>query len=143
LDSEEEDNPSFGLDFSKQRDPKSMLQFLYAGDELLSESSEGYNTSEESYDPTRECLHVDSENPNEGNHLGMSWEARKVISLLHAFEKRWSQVGPRPLLGAMWLTSSSSKSYMTSSKRNNNGCSSCDKQWRGKPLAKPLTRAHA
>jgi hypothetical protein len=44
---------SFGLDFSRLRDLESMLQFLYACDELLSESSEGYNTSGESYNPTR------------------------------------------------------------------------------------------
>jgi hypothetical protein len=33
----------------------------------------------------------------------------KVTSLLRAFGKQWSQVGPRPLLGATWLTSSSSR----------------------------------
>jgi hypothetical protein len=51
-----------------------MLEFLYTCDELLSESSEGYNTSGESYDPTRGCLHIDLEIPNEGNHLGMPRE---------------------------------------------------------------------
>jgi hypothetical protein len=48
-----------------------MLQFLYACDEMLFESSEGYNTSEEAYNPIRECLHVDSEIHDEGDHLGM------------------------------------------------------------------------
>jgi hypothetical protein len=54
LDSEEEDDLSFGLDFSGLRDPQSMLQFLYACDELLSDNLDGYNTDEGSYDPTRE-----------------------------------------------------------------------------------------
>jgi hypothetical protein len=45
LDSEEEDGPSFPLDFSGLRDPESMLQFLYVCDEMLSESSEGYNSA--------------------------------------------------------------------------------------------------
>jgi hypothetical protein len=36
LDSEEEDGLGFALDFSKLRDPESMLQFLYACDEMPS-----------------------------------------------------------------------------------------------------------
>jgi hypothetical protein len=39
LDSKEEDGPSFALDFSGLRDPKSMLQFLYVCGEMLSKSS--------------------------------------------------------------------------------------------------------
>ena len=66
----------------------------------------------------------------------------KVTSLHHAFKKQWNQVGPKPLLGATWLTSSNSESYTTTSGRNNNGCSSYDKRWRGKPLAKPSTEVH-
>jgi hypothetical protein len=71
LDSEEEDGPNFALDFSGLRDPKSMLQFLYACDEMLSKISEGYNSGGEVYDPTQECFHVDSALPKEGDHLGM------------------------------------------------------------------------
>jgi hypothetical protein len=51
--------------------------------------------------------------------------------------KRGSQVEPRPLLGATWLTSSSSENYMIGSERNNNGCSSCGKRWRGNLPKKP------
>jgi hypothetical protein len=40
-----------------------MLQFLYARDKMLSESSEGYSSDRESYDPTREWFHVDPEPP--------------------------------------------------------------------------------
>jgi hypothetical protein len=74
LDSKEEDGPSFGLDFSGLRDPESMLQFLYACDEMLSKSLEGYSTAGEGYDPTRECLHIDLEIPDEGDHLDMPQE---------------------------------------------------------------------
>jgi hypothetical protein len=74
LDSEEEDGPGFGLDFSGLRDPESMLQFLYACDELLSDSSEGYSTGGERYDSTLECLHINQEILNEENHLGMPRE---------------------------------------------------------------------
>jgi hypothetical protein len=41
-----------------------MLQFLYACDEMLSESSEGHNSSGESYNPIWECFHVDPEPPS-------------------------------------------------------------------------------
>jgi hypothetical protein len=51
-----------------------MLQFLYACDEMLSESLEGYGTGGEGYDPTRECLHIDSEIPDKGDHLDMPRE---------------------------------------------------------------------
>ena len=51
-----------------------MLQFLYARDEMLSESSEGYSARDEGYDPTRECLHIDSDIPDERDHLGMPLE---------------------------------------------------------------------
>jgi hypothetical protein len=77
LDSEEEDDSSFGLDFSGLRDPESMLQFLYTCDEMLFESSEGYSSREEGYDLTRECLHIDSEIPDEGDHLGMPQEGNQ------------------------------------------------------------------
>jgi hypothetical protein len=74
LDSEEEDGPSFALDYSRLRDPESMLQFLYVCNEMLSERSEGYNSGGEGYDPTREFFHIDSEIPEEGDHLGMPRE---------------------------------------------------------------------
>jgi hypothetical protein len=63
LDSKEEDGPSFALDFSRLRDPKYMLQFLYACDKMLSESSEDYSSGVEGYDPTREYFHIDPEVP--------------------------------------------------------------------------------
>jgi hypothetical protein len=45
------------------------------------ESLEGYNTNREGYDPTRECLHIDPEIPNEENHLGMPREGDFVLWL--------------------------------------------------------------
>lgn len=59
LDSEEEDGTGFALDFHMLRDPESMLQFLYACDEMLSKSSEGYNSSGEGHDSIQGCFHVD------------------------------------------------------------------------------------
>jgi hypothetical protein len=58
----------------------------------------------------------------------------KVTSLYHTKQTR-----SRLLLGPVWLTLSNSESYMTRSRRNNNGCNSYDKLWRGKPLAKSST----
>jgi hypothetical protein len=42
FDSEEEDGLGIGLDFSRMRDPESMLQFMFACDELLSDSLDDY-----------------------------------------------------------------------------------------------------
>jgi hypothetical protein len=41
---------------------------------MLSKSSKGYSSGGEGYDPTRECFHIDSDIPEEGDHLGMPWE---------------------------------------------------------------------
>jgi hypothetical protein len=95
LDSEEEDGSSFGLDFSRLRDSESMLKFLYACDKMLSESSEGYSTGGEGYDPTRECLHIDSEIPDEGDHLGMPWEGdQPPPRVQEVVEPCWAQTPP-------------------------------------------------
>ena len=59
VESKEEDGPGFALDFFRLRDPESMLQFLYACDEMLSESSEGYNSGGEGHNSIRGCFHVD------------------------------------------------------------------------------------
>jgi hypothetical protein len=47
LDSEEEDGPGPGLDFSGLRGPEAMLQFLFACDDLLFNGSNDYNSDEE------------------------------------------------------------------------------------------------
>jgi hypothetical protein len=65
---------SVTLDFFELRDHESLLQFLYVCDEMLSESSEGYNFGGEGYDPSLECFHIDSEIPEEGDHLSMPRE---------------------------------------------------------------------
>jgi hypothetical protein len=56
-----------------------MLQFLYACDEMLSESSEGYSTGGEGYDPTRECLHINSKILDRGDHLNMLREGDQPL----------------------------------------------------------------
>jgi hypothetical protein len=84
LDSEEEDGPGPGLDFSGLHDPEAMLQFLFACDDLLFDGSNDYNSDKEGYDPTRECFHVGHEEHGEGNHLGMPWEDNAPAPPLHA-----------------------------------------------------------
>jgi hypothetical protein len=96
LDSKEKDGPSFALDFSGLRDPESMLQFMYVCDEMISESSKGYSTGGEGYDPTRQCFHIDSEIPEEGDHLGMPQEGDRPPQLVHeAVEPRGAQTPSR------------------------------------------------
>jgi hypothetical protein len=96
LDFEEEDSPSFGLDFFWLRNPESMLQFRYACDELLSDRSEGYNTSGESYDPTRECFDIDHEIPDEGNHHSMPREGdQPPLCVWEVVEPGGAQTPPR------------------------------------------------
>jgi hypothetical protein len=92
---------------------------------MLSKSSEGYSTGGEGYDPTRECLHVDLEIPDEGDHLGMPRIGdQPPLCVQEAVEPG----GAQTLLGATWLTSSNSESYTTSSGRNNSSSSSYDKR---------------
>jgi hypothetical protein len=58
-DSEEEDDPNFGWDFSGLCDPSAMRDFMSACDYCLSGcSDDGHNLSDEGYDPSRECFHI-------------------------------------------------------------------------------------
>jgi hypothetical protein len=69
---EEEDDPDFSWDFSELCDPGSMRDFMSACDHCLSDDSDdGHSLDDEGYDPTRECFHVDQEDHNGDNHLGM------------------------------------------------------------------------
>jgi hypothetical protein len=99
LDSEEEDSPSFALDFSGLRDPESILQFLYVCGEMLSECSEGYSSSGEGYDLTQVCLLIDSEIPNEGDHLGMPQEGDQLPP--HVQEPSGAQAPPKSLVAQL------------------------------------------
>jgi hypothetical protein len=38
---------------------------------LSGDSDDGHNLDDEGYDPTRECFHIDQEDHDEDNHLGM------------------------------------------------------------------------
>jgi hypothetical protein len=70
--SEEEDNPDFSWDFSELHDPRAMRYFVSACDHCLSsDSDDGHSLDDEGYDPTRECFHIDQEDHDEDNHLGM------------------------------------------------------------------------
>jgi hypothetical protein len=70
--SEEEDDPDFSWDFSGLRDPSAMRDFMSACDYCLSGySDDGHSLDDEGYNPSRECFHIDQEDHDEDNHLGM------------------------------------------------------------------------
>jgi hypothetical protein len=70
--SEEEDDPDVSWDFSGLRDPSAMRDFMSACDHCLSGcSDDGHNLDDEGCDPTRECYHIDQEDHDGENHLGM------------------------------------------------------------------------
>jgi hypothetical protein len=70
--SEEEDDPDVSWDFSGLRDPSAMRDFMSAYDHCLSGcSDDDHSLDDEGCDPTRECYHVDQEDHNGENHLGM------------------------------------------------------------------------
>jgi hypothetical protein len=49
-----------------------MRDFVSACDHCLSDDSDdGHNLNDEGYDPTRECFHIDQEDHDEDNLLGM------------------------------------------------------------------------
>jgi hypothetical protein len=70
--SEEEDDSDFGWDFSGLRDASVVRDFMSACDYCLSDcSDDGHNLSDEGYDPSHECFHIDQGDHGEDNHLGM------------------------------------------------------------------------
>jgi hypothetical protein len=70
--SEEEDDPDVSWDFSELRDPGAMRDFMSACDHCLSGcSDDGHSLDDEGCDPTRECYHIDQEDHDRENHLGM------------------------------------------------------------------------
>jgi hypothetical protein len=72
--SEEDDDPDFGWDFSELRDPSAVRDFMLACDHCLSGYfDDDHSLNDEGYDPTRECFHIDQEDHDEDNHLGMPW----------------------------------------------------------------------
>jgi hypothetical protein len=70
--SEEEDDPDVSWDFSGLHDPSAMRDFMSACDHCLSDcSDDGHSLDDEGCDPTRECYHIDQENHDGENHLGI------------------------------------------------------------------------
>jgi hypothetical protein len=68
----EEDDSDFSMDFSELHDPRAMRDFMSACDHCLSgNSDDDHNLGDEGYDPTRECFHIDQEERDGDNHLGM------------------------------------------------------------------------
>jgi hypothetical protein len=69
---EEGDDSDFRLDFTGLHDPGAMRDFMSACDHCLSgDSDDGHDRDDEGYDSTRECFHIDQEDHNRDNHLGM------------------------------------------------------------------------
>jgi hypothetical protein len=71
MGTEEGDDPDSRLDFSRLRDPGAMQHFLSACDYYLSDRSNDYNSDDEGYGPTRECFHIEHEEHEGDNQLGM------------------------------------------------------------------------
>jgi hypothetical protein len=70
--SKEEDDPDVSWDFSGLHDPSAMRDFMSACDHCLSScSDDGHSLDDEGYDPTRECYHIDQEDHDGENHLGI------------------------------------------------------------------------
>jgi hypothetical protein len=71
--SEEEDDPDVSWDFPALRDPSAMRNFMSTCDHCLSGcSDDGHSLDDEGCDPTHECYHIDQEDHDGENHLGMS-----------------------------------------------------------------------
>jgi hypothetical protein len=70
--SEEEDDPDVSWDFSGLRDPSAMRDFMSTCDHcLFGCSDDGHSLDDEGCDPTHECFHIDQEDHDGENHLGM------------------------------------------------------------------------
>jgi hypothetical protein len=70
--SEEDDDPDSGWDFSGLGDPGAVLDFVSACDHCLSGySDDDHDLDDEGYGPSRKCFHIDQGDHDEGNHLGM------------------------------------------------------------------------
>jgi hypothetical protein len=70
--SKEEDDPDVSWDFSGLHDPSAMRDFMSACDHCLSGcSDDGHSLDNEGCDPTRECYHIDQEDHDGENHLGV------------------------------------------------------------------------
>jgi hypothetical protein len=70
--SEEEDEPDVSWNFSGLRDPSAMRDFMSTCDHCLSGcSDDGHSLDDEGCDLTRECYHIDQEDHDRENHLGM------------------------------------------------------------------------
>jgi hypothetical protein len=100
---------------------------------MLSKSSEGYGSGSEDLGPIRECFHVDTGLPKEGDHLSMPLEGDQLPS--------YNPDRPKPHRGAVRLTSSNSGGCTASSGRNDNTYNNCGKLWRVRLQEQPSMEA--
>jgi hypothetical protein len=98
--SKEEDDPDFGWDFSGLRDPSAMQDFMSACDYCLSGcSDDGHSLSDEGYDPSHECFHIDLGDHDEENHLGMPEDDNAPVPASRVEIPRELAVVPVPVGG--------------------------------------------
>jgi hypothetical protein len=98
--SEEDDDPDSGWDFSELCDPSAMRDFMSACDYCLSGcSDDDHSLSDEGYDPSRECFHIDQGDHDEDNHLGMPQDDNSPVPASRVDIPRELDVVPVPAGG--------------------------------------------
>jgi hypothetical protein len=125
--SEEDEDPDFGWDFSGLRDPSAMRDFMSACDYCLSDcSNDGHSLSDEGYDPSRECFHINQGDHCEDNHLGMPEDDNALVPASRVEIPRELAVVPVPVGGGVRTHSSSNSARCrpSSTKKQGGLCSS-------------------
>jgi hypothetical protein len=115
-----------------------MLQFLFACNDLLSDSSDGYNTDEGVMTQLGSASTQVTRNMTEGTS---STCLRRMTCHPHLLGRQERGVGSKPLLRVTWPTSSSSVSCMPSLGKNSNDCNNSGRSSRRKQPTKSLTKA--
>jgi hypothetical protein len=124
--SKEEDDPDFGWDFSRLCDPSAMRDFMSACDYCLSGcSNDGHSLSDEGYDPSRECFHIDQGDHDEDNYLSMPEDDDAPVPASRV-EIPWELAVVRVPVGGVRTHSSSNSARCrpSSTKKQGNLCSS-------------------
>jgi hypothetical protein len=123
--SEEDDNPDFGWDISRLRDPSAMRDFMSACDYcLFGCSDDGHSLGNEGYDPSHDCFHIDRGDHDEDNHLGMPKDDNAPVPASRVEIPRELAVVPVPAGVRTHSSSNSARCRPSSTKRRGGLCSS-------------------
>jgi hypothetical protein len=128
------------MDISGLCDPESMPQFLFACDELLSNSSDNYNMDEGVTTQLGSASMSVMMNTTEGTS---STFLEKMMCHPHRLGRQESQVRSKTLRGVTWPTSNNFTSCMPSLEKSNNDRNSSGRSSRRKQPTRSLKRAHA